>query len=342
MSNIAEDRVYRTLLAHSARIGADPALVQGAGGNTSLKRGDVLWVKASGAWLAEAERRAIMVPVRIAPLLAALAAGDPRAETAQAFVISEENPTGLRPSIETTMHAVLPHRVVFHVHCVETIAFAIRADAEAALAAPLAGLAWAFVPYVRPGAPLTRAIAARLRPETDILVLGNHGLVVGADDPAAAYALLARVAARLRRPVRRAPVADMAALARLAAGSAYAPAPVEAQALATDRTMLALAREGSFYPDHVIFLGPGVVELAPDQPLPAGEGAPPMVVVAGRGVLLRRDASPGVAPLARCLADVLARVDPVWALRPLRAEYERELLGWEAEQYRRTLAASRA
>ena len=35
-------------------IGADPLLIQGPGGNTSFKSGDELWVKASGAWLAEA------------------------------------------------------------------------------------------------------------------------------------------------------------------------------------------------------------------------------------------------------------------------------------------------
>ncbi|MFC7610869.1 hypothetical protein [Teichococcus aestuarii] len=37
------------LAALSARLGANRDLVQGAGGNTSLKRGDrELWVKASG------------------------------------------------------------------------------------------------------------------------------------------------------------------------------------------------------------------------------------------------------------------------------------------------------
>jgi rhamnose utilization protein RhaD (predicted bifunctional aldolase and dehydrogenase) len=39
---------FDALLAFSERIGHDPALVQAAGGNTSLKSGDVLWIKASG------------------------------------------------------------------------------------------------------------------------------------------------------------------------------------------------------------------------------------------------------------------------------------------------------
>ena len=35
----------------SARIGADPLLIQAAGGNTSVKADGVMWIKASGTWL---------------------------------------------------------------------------------------------------------------------------------------------------------------------------------------------------------------------------------------------------------------------------------------------------
>jgi len=45
----------------SARIGRQPLLVQGAGGNTSLKDNNILWVKASGKWLAEAGNENIFV-----------------------------------------------------------------------------------------------------------------------------------------------------------------------------------------------------------------------------------------------------------------------------------------
>ena len=39
----------------SARIGRDPLLVQASSGNTSIKADRILWVKASGKWLADAE-----------------------------------------------------------------------------------------------------------------------------------------------------------------------------------------------------------------------------------------------------------------------------------------------
>src|SRR5207342_3529891 len=112
------DPEFRALLALSARLGRDPLRTQAAGGNTSLKRRGTLWIKASGTWLAEAEDRDIMLPVRLEPFLAALGAGNAVAERAIDFVVAEDNPGGLRPSVETSVHAVIHHPVVVHIHCV--------------------------------------------------------------------------------------------------------------------------------------------------------------------------------------------------------------------------------
>ena len=57
------------LAAFSAELGSDPEQVQAAGGNTSLKEGGRLWVKASGLWLADALTRDIFVPVALEPVL---------------------------------------------------------------------------------------------------------------------------------------------------------------------------------------------------------------------------------------------------------------------------------
>ena len=103
---------FEALIDLSARVGADPALVQGAGGNTSIKEAGTLWIKASGLWLAQAHERDVMVPVDLDPLLAALERNDPAFEKAQGFVISEHNPSWLRPSIETMVHALMPQKIV--------------------------------------------------------------------------------------------------------------------------------------------------------------------------------------------------------------------------------------
>ncbi len=328
-----DDPQFAALTSYAAKIGADRTLVQGAGGNVSLKRAGVLWVKASGTWLAEAQRRDIMVPVRIDQLLTEL--DDNAAEDVARHVVDKDNPSGLRPSIETTMHAALPHPIVVHVHCVNTMAWAARGDAEAAIAPLLVGLRWIFVPYVRPGAPLTRWILSRKNAETDVIVLGNHGLVVGGADTRAAEALLADVCRRLRRWPRVAPKPDMARLTDVAADTGYVVAgdPL-AHGIATDPKTLLVARSGSLYPDHVIFLGPGIT-VWPDRP-PARRPAP-LLAVPGAGVLLPRGASAGAVALAGCLADVAARIEPDEPLVALTAAQEAELLGWDAEKYRQSL-----
>lgn len=342
---------FNALRALSAGIGSDPLLTQAAGGNTSIKDGDTLWIKASGTWLAQALSSDIMVPVALGPLRDAVRDGDPRAEKPIDFVPAENNPAGLRPSIETTLHAVMPQKVVVHVHCVQTIAIAVRTDAEAVLQERLRGIDWAFVPYVRPGLPLANAIAERLQPSTDVLVLGNHGLVVAAGTVADAERLLTKVCGLLVRQPRIAPPPDLTGLAHLAGQSGYRlPAMSEAHAVATDHASLRIAAGGSLYPDHVIFLGVGSVVAKPDEDAAGieatykarGQAAPTMLLFPGKGVLMRRDASDSAEALACCLANVALRISPDASLRYLTQSENAELLGWDAEKYRQSLDARRS
>src|SRR5689334_9959425 len=87
MPSLLSDAEFAALKALSAELGADPLRTQAAGGNTSLKRDGVLWIKASGTWLAEALAKPIFVPVSLAPLLAAINENDERAAKATDFVV---------------------------------------------------------------------------------------------------------------------------------------------------------------------------------------------------------------------------------------------------------------
>lgn len=337
------------LKALSARVGADPLLVQAAGGNTSLKQDGVMWIKASGTWLQHAEERDIFVPVAIDPLLAALEKDDPACETCTDFVRGDLNRLALRPSIETTVHASFAHKVVVHVHCIETISWAVRDDAEERLAERLSGFQWAFVPYRRPGLPLAREIRKRLKHGTDVLVLGNHGLVVAAKTVAAAESLLRQVVHAVVKPARPVTAHDVSALAKLTEGSSYSPSSDPAvHTLAFDAESLTQARKGTLYPDHIVFLGAGIAvmetgetpKLAAERIGRAGRPEPKMVVVPGKGVLLPSDATPAMHAMARCLADVAVRLGPDDPVRPLTLEDELALTNWDAEKYRQALPAA--
>lgn len=323
---------FSALKELSARVGADPLLVQAAGGNTSLKQNGVMWIKASGKWLRDAASRDIFVPVHHGALLAALAMNDPACEACTDFVLADLNATGLRPSIETTVHALMPQRVVVHVHCVNTIAWAIRGDAEQRLVEKLKDFNWAFIPYARPGLPLANAIDARFKPGIDVLILGNHGLVVAADTVVEAETLLDHVVNVLVKPVRTAVLPDLAALHLICQGTDYVPAESNGtHALATDIFALEKGKRSVFYPDHVVFLGIGVATEI--------ESCAPLVALPGKGVLIRKDAKSAVEPMGRCLADVMRRVEIGDPLTALDAEAIDRLVNWDAEKYRQSLNA---
>lgn len=329
----------------SARVGRDIRLVQGAGGNSSIKHGDVLWVKASGTWLADAEHQDIFVPVLLKQAQAALARGDER------IPLADHGQTALRASIETSLHALLPHPVVLHVHSVNTIAWAVQTDARDEFARRLDGLAWQRLDYYHPGLPLARAVSEVIAREPfDVLILGNHGVVVGAPSCGAAEALVHEVEERLELVPRAPPAADEKTLSELCRGTDYRlPKDPLCHAIATDRFSCAIATRGSLYPDHVVFLGPGLPILDRGVDLPAmaarvaASGLPPpvAVLVPDRGAVVRTDASPGAEAMLSCLSLVTARLPPSADVAYLSAENEQALLNWDAERYRQQLTASR-
>lgn len=333
------------LCSLSAKLGADPALIQGAGGNTSVKDGAVMWIKASGTQLAEADTRAIFVPVDLPAMRSAMAASAPRADTPAEFALSN----ALRPSIETSLHAVFSQRIVVHVHCVNTIAWVIQTDAAKAVGQVLRGFDWAYVPYAKPGADLARLVQAALGPQTDVILLGNHGLLVAAQTVAAAQDLLARVIAALTLPARAHLTPDLTGLAARADAD-FIPLPADhpAHQIALSPDLTAAALSGSLYPDHVVFLGIGATELRPDETPPqaakrrqhANLTPPVFLLVQGQGTLIRRDASLGAQAMLRCLGDVLTRLCTGANLRTLTNAENAALLDWDAEKYRQVLNAS--
>ena len=340
-----EPAALNDLRRMSARVGKNILLTQASGGNSSIKLGDVLWVKASGAWLADAEDKDVFLGVSLSGARAALAEGNERMPLAP----GRDSP--LRASIETSLHALMPHPVVLHVHSVNTIAWSVRTDASDKLAAHLQGLAWHRLDYHHPGLPLARAVSESLaRGAADVLILGNHGLVVGAPTCDAAEALVMEIERRLALVPRSAALADNTGLARVCAGTDYRPVhDALCHQLATDRHNLRLVTAGSLYPDHVIFLGPALPALAGGETLTAKAAhaasarwpAPVAVLVPGKGAVIRNDATTAAHAMLSCLVLVASRLPLRAQIKYLPERAEQALLNWDAERYRQQMTASR-
>jgi rhamnose utilization protein RhaD (predicted bifunctional aldolase and dehydrogenase) len=337
--NTSDTAIRAAIVDFCARAGTDPLLVQGAGGNVSWKQDDVLWIKASGTWLAEAAQKDIFVPVDLGHLRAAVAAGE--------FSASPKalGDSGLRPSIETMLHALMPHPVVVHVHAVEVLAHLVRADWLDGLQRALAGsgMAWTTVPYRKPGAELAEAVATALAGTgASVVFLQNHGVVIGGADIAEVEATLAALTAALANPVAAASPA-VAAPAELAAGAATYALLEDAvvQRLATEPALCArVVREWALYPDHVVFLGAEACVVDEPGALAAGgqEKPPELVFVRNLGVFSVPDFSKAKQVQLRCYADVIVRQDPQQTLHALGNADIGALLNWDAERYRMSLS----
>ncbi len=161
------------LAGFPAGIDSDPLLTRKAGENGTFNDGGAIWIKASGTLPAEAETRDIPVAIDLEAKRECREDLGVDAGRSQGFV---PRGSGLRSSIETSLNAVFDHRVVVHLHCMNTLAHALQQEAEEILTEWLAGFYLRLAPLVRPGAQLAARERGRLHPETgrpDFVIPGN-------------------------------------------------------------------------------------------------------------------------------------------------------------------------
>ncbi len=193
----------------SRLIGAERGLVLHGGGNTSVKDRsatvldaavDVLYVKGSGWDLASIEPAGFPAVdlswVRRLRGLTALTDED-MVNALRTHLLDASAPN---PSIETLLHAFLPHRFVDHSHADAILALTNRADGEARVREAL-GDDLAIVPYVMAGFDLSKVAAevADAHPDCIGLVLLHHGLFTFGDSARQSYERHIEVVSRAER-----------------------------------------------------------------------------------------------------------------------------------------------
>jgi len=176
-----------TLAYRSNLLGADRAVANFGGGNTSTKARerdhagreiDVLWVKGSGSDLAtiRAEQFTGLKLEEVLPLEEREAMSD---EEMVAYLAScQLRPDMPRGSIETLLHAFVPYAHVDHTHP-DAINMICCAEGGEELAAECFGEEAVWIDYIRPGFTLSKQVgeAVRSNPNTRFVLLAKHGLV---------------------------------------------------------------------------------------------------------------------------------------------------------------------
>ncbi|GIN57976.1 putative oxidoreductase YuxG [Lederbergia ruris] len=192
MNKGLEELVYRSNL-----LGADRAVCNWGGGNTSMKtiekdfRGrdiEVMWVKGSGSDLATmgAKNFTGLHLEDIRPLMERDEMTDEEmVEYLSHCMIDSSHP---RASIETLLHAFLPFKHVDHTHP-DAIISICCADNGKEIAKEIYGDRFVWVPYIRPGFTLSKMIAEGVQnnPNADLVLMEKHGLVVWGETAKESY-----------------------------------------------------------------------------------------------------------------------------------------------------------
>ena len=228
---VLKNRLHTPLetIVRLSRLYGGPEFVLAGGGNTSVKVGRRLFIKASGYALADIDAQGFVEMDRDA--LDLLSRARPDKDPARredrfkrALLAARSDPSrGLRPSVECVMHHVMPGRFVIHTHpsLVNALTCCRRAER---IIRRLFGDDVVWVPYVDPGCRLGQAVAAALahhrkrtgREAPEAVLMQNHGLIVSGDDPQTVRRRTVRVVRVVRGLIAKAPGAGRPAFGKVA------------------------------------------------------------------------------------------------------------------------------
>ncbi len=186
-----------SLRAYSSRLlGAEKDLVLHGGGNTSVKTEEkdhtgravpVLRVKGSGSDLSSIDEKGF-TGLRMEDLLAAGSIVSMDDITMESYLgKSKLEPSEAAPSVESFLHAFIPHKYVDHTHADSIVALTNTDLKDEELTAILGNVV--VVPYIHPGFKLAKALFDRMEEirKAEGVVLRKHGLFTYSDEARKSY-----------------------------------------------------------------------------------------------------------------------------------------------------------
>ena len=194
-NNVSQDLALRIYTTHL--LGGEKKLVLHGGGNTSVKTNfknifgrdqKVIYVKGSGWDMSNLTHKG-MPGLNIDPLLTSLSLKKLNDENMVNFLrsnlIDSNSPN---PSVETLLHAYLPHKFVDHTHSNAFLSL-VNLKNSKEICKKLFGNKLGIVPYVMPGFDLAKLCHKiyNLNPNIEGLILLNHGIFTFGDTAKKSY-----------------------------------------------------------------------------------------------------------------------------------------------------------
>jgi NAD(P)-dependent dehydrogenase (short-subunit alcohol dehydrogenase family)/rhamnose utilization protein RhaD (predicted bifunctional aldolase and dehydrogenase) len=378
----------KILAAMSNRYGADEDYVLAGGGNTSYKEAGILYVKGSGTSLADIkpeqfvrmDRRLLCEMVE--KEYPADMSDDEREEDALASMMAARLPgeESKRPSVEATVHALFPYKLVLHVHppLVNGLTCGKRGKE---LCDSLFGEKAAWIGLTKPGLVLAQtcqrafdSYTERVGKYPQIVLLQNHGIFVAADTVEEIDFLMghvnAQLNAQLTRCVAREPDFSEVPFDRDLACS-IAPAlrmltSSTGEAIAifcTNKQVMEFVSDADKFaaltqvltPDHIVYYKDEPLLLEPGGGAGTDYGGEFADYVRRKGYMPKIAAVRGLgffalgksrkeADIARLLfldaIKVMVYADAFGGVSPMDGESTDFILNWEAEKYRANTSLS--
>ncbi len=221
------DKTLADLIRISNATGNDSTLVQGGGGNTSVKTADgkYMYIKASGMALKDMNKKEGWRRIRLEPVLSIIqdeslekldaSVREPEVMSRLLLACDDNVTSGARPSVESHLHACLD-KYVIHLHPIVIGAYVNARNGRAQLEKLFEKekLPPLWVPYTDPGFMLAKKIAKlvgeyekRYGSKPAVMILAKHGLFVTAGTAEGALRLVRKVI-RLCKSKLKEPKAD--------------------------------------------------------------------------------------------------------------------------------------
>ncbi len=321
-------------------LGKEPRFCQGAGGNYSWKSGDSLFVKASGMWLADAQEKNIFVELNRKQYLDDLFSHDFDID------LGKYAKNGLKPSIETSMHALLPHRYVIHLHPVEVLAVLIqknwRSIIEENFSDKLSG--YSLINYYKPGKDLAKAVylAHQNQPSANVFFLKNHGIIIADNNFESFQKLTLDTLDIFSNKFGNHPNTYLFDLTR-SKFPHYLEFrhPTISKLISKKIFQITLERNWRLYPDHLVFMGMEALFL-PDNDahklFSNHQGNLPTIFFqATKGCYIHEQYTQAQLAQLKCYLDVLTNIADYSNIESLSESDSLAILNWDAERYRLSL-----
>lgn len=316
--------IKNSLIEQAKFFGSSTSYVQGAGGNLSVKDKNVIWIKASGTRLKDAEKNEIFIPLKLDDARSVVL----ESEKLDHLILNFSIMQGLRPSIETAIHTLLPHKYVTHIHSVGSIAVSTQKNSVDQFNKLTINADKFVIPYLKPGIQLARGILGVLEnspisAECDaIFLLENHGLISASNNEDSLVNNIITIEKHFTKSI------EFPRLRNLEIFEKYVKVFPESTLNSNQRNYL---RNGPLTPDQVVYLGAKPFQNFEDRNDNSGA-----FIDSDGAVWVSSDLSSDAKEVVESFVSAALVVDTNEEINYLSQTNVDEILNWDAEKWRKS------